>query len=1063
MMKTCITILLCFCAHHLLGQSNYSKSVTAYKALQYDSALIYINTAIDEFRNANQKDSLSFALVQKADMIWSLKGIQAGLAAIEPAIKTAKELPFYHPAQVAALDKKGQILIHNQEAEKGKKFLLEALEHVDKNAPPNNISATLYKNLAWLLMELQDFEPALQYARDAQRINEALFGKDARELLGVYQALLLISHDAGKYAEAETYGLELLRLANHNLSANHPNKGLAHNDLGILYETMHRYDEALFHKQEMVRIIQIDYAKHKNPQLLAIAYNNMGNFYQNIGEAQLSLDYYDKAKRLHEINFGTESAGIVRPLTHLANMKMAVGAYAEADSLYTRAYRIQQQVDPNDWRNLAYVETQYGDLFFETSNYTRAEELYLKALANSKKAGIQNSGTVPETRTTLAETYAQQGRLTEAVPILKDVLQHYRTKYPPGDIVIAGQHNKISKAYYLHKDYETALAYSDSTFLELLQLPTLPANNWMDQLPYNQYIIRYVKQRTDILEALRKQNPAYLQQIVQLAGNYGSFLTKSLPALRTQGSVMQLSANHKAIYNAAIDACWELHKKSGDFTPLHQAFEFAERSKALLLRLSANNMLADAARSAAGTEAAADLRWRKRIGSLNAQYLDADRKNDSLLTLLTTAIEGYRVFQDSLLRQGEAATQLKYNLKPASVKELQQFLKKQDQTLLHYVLTEKHIYIFTINERNFHVHRLRRNVSKDVETLKDLYNISAASFKAPAYRLYQQLIQPVESKFTSNRLIIVPDGELFYLNMELLLNDSSASNFAQMPYLLNSYTISYQLSASNALLMKKIAANRPSKALLVTPVFTDAMKKAYRASTTDSSELDPTYLSLLRQPFTLQAARQISQHFDHDLYAEQDALESVVKTLAGDYAILHLGTHAEVNHQSPLQSRFYLAKPVPGDSTGKDDGYLHAYEIYGLPLKADLAVLTACETGLGNWVGGEGVVSLAHSFMYAGCPSVVMSLWKIDEQSSADIITAFYEQLADGQSKTEALRAAKLQHMETAPSLNHPYFWAGMTLLGDTEAIYPTTRWWWILGAVLVGIIGWWFIRKKSR
>ena len=151
---------------------------------------------------------------------------------------------------------------------------------------------------------------------------------------------------------------------------------------------------------------------------MAIAYNNMGSFYQGIGEAQLSLDYYDKAKKLHEINFGTEGAGIVRPLTHLANMKAAVGAFQEADSLYSRAYRIQQQVAPNDWRNLAYVETQYGDLFYETKDYKKAENLYLKSLENSKKAGINNTATVPQTRTTLAEAYAQQGRINEALPII---------------------------------------------------------------------------------------------------------------------------------------------------------------------------------------------------------------------------------------------------------------------------------------------------------------------------------------------------------------------------------------------------------------------------------------------------------------------------------------------------------------------------------------------------------------------------------------------------------------------------------------------------------------------
>lgn len=1062
--KRLFVLLICLVAKPLLAQDYYSQSTNAYKALKYDSAFIYIDKAIEQYRKHSHNDSLAFALIQKADMVWNIKGLAPGLAAIETALQTTAKLPYYHPAQVAALDKKAQILVHNQEAEKARIVFNQALLHVDKNAKPNNYHASLYKNLSWLLLEIQDFTPALQYAEEARRITESIYGKDARELLGVYQSLMLISHDGGQYQQAETYGLELLRLANHNLSPNHPNKGLAHNDMGILYETMHRYDEALFHKQEMVRIIQLDYAKHKNPQLLAIAYNNMGSFYQGIGEVQLSLDYYDKAKKLHEISFGAESAGIVRPLTHLANMKTLIGAYEEADSLYQRAYSLQQKVDGRDWRNLAYVESQYGDLFYHKSDFQQAAAYYLKALENNKKAGVHNNSIVLETRTTLAEAYANSGRLKEALPMLREVLEQYRKNYPAGHIVIAGQYNKISKAYLIDHQYEPALQYSDSTFLELLQAKQLPEEGWIEKLPYNQYIIHYLQIRATILEGLYKKQGdiRHLKEILQLATDYSRYLSKSLPALRTQASVMQLSAKHKGIYNSAIEACWDLYKQTKEVSYLHKAFEYAERSKALLLRLSANNLLADAARAENSREAARDLYWRKRIGSLNAQYLDAGTKNDSLLTQLTAAMEGYRIFQDSLIKNGDAASKLKYDLDPATLPQLQQYLKKQDQTLLQYVVTDEYVFIFALNEKRLQVHRLPKRIEKDVAALKELYGLNAGSFRQPAYRLYQQLIQPVEKNITSRNLLVIPDGELFYLNLELLINDTKAADFAGMPFLLNRYTISYQLSATNAMLMKSVKGASDDKALLLAPVFTDEMKNAYRKAVEDSTAIDPYYLRLLRQPFTLMAVQQISKQLKNDLYAEQKALESVIKQVHGNYSILHLGTHAEVNNTAPLLSRFFMAKPL-ADTAGIDDGYLHAYEIYGIPLNADLAVLTACETGIGNWVGGEGVVSLAHSFMYAGCPSVVMSLWKIDEKASADIITEFYKGLAKGLSKSEALRKAKLTHIGSAESLSHPYFWAGMTLMGDTENLYTSTRWYWIAGVLLLAALMLWRrFQKKS-
>ncbi len=1057
-MKYHIIFLICICANNLLAQSPYEKSLSAYRSLEYDSALHYIERAIAGYRSQQQTDSLVMAQVQKANMLWELKGFTPGLAAIETALQWAQKLPITHFARVAALDKKAQILVHQQENAAAKAVFLQALKHIDPAAQPNGIYSSLYKNYSWFLLNLQDFDPALKYAVKALQISEALYGKDARELLGVYQSLMLISQDAGNYAQAENYGLELLRLANLNLSANHPNKGLVHNDLGSLYEIMHRSDEALFHRQEMVRIIQQDYAKHKNPQLLAIAYNNMGSFYQNIGEVQLSLDYYQKAKNLHELNYGRESAGIVRPITHLANMKAAVGAFNEADSLFSSAYQIQQKLAPEDWMNLAYVESQYGDLFLQKKELKRAESFYLKALQNNRKAGIINSGNVPQTRTTLAETYVQQGRLTEALPILQDVLQGYRKKYPAGNIVIAGQINKISAAYLFHKDYNNALKYSDSTFLELLQLPVLPSDNWVDQLPYNHYIIKYLQNRAEILKGLSAWKP-----LVELVAEYGGFLSKSLPALRTQGSIMQLASHHKAIYNSAIDACWALYKSDKNVQHLHKAFEFSERSKGLLLRLSANTMLADAARADGSEETQADLNWRKKISSLNAQYLDENRQNDSLLSALSATLEGYRKFQDSLLKTGSVSSRLKYNLNPATIQEIQSFLKKEDQAMLQYAVTDQFIYLFAINARQFHVHRLSNTINADVEQLKELHGLKPGVFSASAHRLYKQLIKPVEHTFLSRELLIIPDGELFRLNMELLIADNSAADFSSMDYLLKKYTIHYQLSATNALLMKNLAVNKEKKALLLTPVFTDEMKKAYREAVLDSSTIDAYYLSLLRQPFALQAAKQIGKHLKHDLFAESAALESVLKSNAAAYSLLHLGTHAEVNHASPLLSRFFMAKPIPADSTGKDDGYLHAYEIYGLPLQAELAVLTACETGSGNWVGGEGVVSLAHSFMYAGCPSVVMSLWKIDEKASAQIITNFYEELAKGANKSEALRTAKLKHIEADEALSHPYFWAGMNLMGNNAPITSNYFWWWLAGGILlitgVGTL----LKKKSR
>jgi CHAT domain-containing protein len=222
----------------------------------------------------------------------------------------------------------------------------------------------------------------------------------------------------------------------------------------------------------------------------------------------------------------------------------------------------------------------------------------------------------------------------------------------------------------------------------------------------------------------------------------------------------------------------------------------------------------------------------------------------------------------------------------------------------------------------------------------------------------------------------------------------------------------------------------------------------------DSGLIDRDFLRYVRQPFATRAAQGLGEDLGAHVMLGMDANESGFRKLAGKYGILHLGTHAEMNATNPMYSRLVLSKQ--GESGGADeDGYLHAYEIYELDLRAQLAVLTACETGTGQNEAGEGVRSLGYGFAYAGCPSLVMSLWNIDEKVSSQIITRFYELLAQGVPKHQALRNAKLEHLAAAQGeLSLPYYWAGLVLVGDVEPIELDRNWpWWTVVLVVLGLL----------
>lgn len=182
-------------------------------------------------------------------------------------------------------------------------------------------------------------------------------------------------------------------------------------------------------------------------------------------------------------------------------------------------------------------------------------------------------------------------------------------------------------------------------------------------------------------------------------------------------------------------------------------------------------------------------------------------------------------------------------------------------------------------------------------------------------------------------------------------------------------------------------------------------------------------------PWSLVEVDSISTIFPVDRYIGDEATKENFLKAAPDAVLLHLATHAEVHDRDPMLSRLVF-------SPRSSDPYLYASEIYGLSLKADLVVLSACETGLGQWAKGEGVMSLARAFMIAGCPQVVMSLWAVDDRSTAQLMTDFYRGIDSEMPPHEALRQAKLKMLDgDNPVYAHPYYWAGWVPIGGARAV----------------------------
>jgi CHAT domain-containing protein len=278
-------------------------------------------------------------------------------------------------------------------------------------------------------------------------------------------------------------------------------------------------------------------------------------------------------------------------------------------------------------------------------------------------------------------------------------------------------------------------------------------------------------------------------------------------------------------------------------------------------------------------------------------------------------------------------------------------------------------------------------------------------------------------------LIIVPDGPLHYLPFETL--DLSGK------YLIEEFAVSYAPSAAVLAELgvrndQEAGQHRADIALFADPELNPAILSKNGANST-GGWMRALYvdegLQISPIPSSAAEARAVARYADRasEIYTGEQASERRVKSERLDrFRIIHFATHGLVSRQSPARSALVLSS-----GEGGEDGFLQAREIYNLRLASDLVVLSACQTARGRLLAGEGVEGLARAFLYAGARSVVASLWDVNDERATRFMESFYRYLSEGKSKSEALRAAKLDFLSHASAA--PRDWAAFVLIGDAS------------------------------
>ncbi len=525
----------------------------------------------------------------------------------------------------------------------------------------------------------------------------------------------------------------------------------------------------------------------------------------------------------------------------------------------------------------------------------------------------------------------------------------------------------------------------------------------------------------------------------------------------SEESRSSFTAQYLPFYEDAIGALVELGRRE-------DAFQVLERSRArsFLNMLAARDILL-------GQKLPADLdserkRLAKEYEKTQGELAKLSPVNDrpKIEQLLVTLQRG-REERGALARRIAAVSPRIWSLRyprPLGSAEVSKALE-QGTALLSYCVTKDHTWLFSVTApspssdaaQSLRVYRI--NIGEDelkrqVEEFRRKIQSGErglsreAAIQKQGQALFATLMKPAEAEIQqATRLLVCPDGPLHVLPFGALTVSSLKSAGAPAPYLISWKPLTVILSATVYAELQqsrpKAAAKRLQRAPQVMafgdPRYPSASgPRAVGLENPQAESLLTRGLTLSALPGTRREVEEIAKLFPRtsQIFTASEASEEKAKTHSGQADYLHFACHGVLDDRFPLDSSLALSvpdKPAPG----QENGFLQAWEIMEqLRLNADLVTLSACDTGLGQDLGGEGLVGLTRAFQFAGARSVLATLWNLSDESSGYFMQRFYTHLAKGESKDSALRKAQLDMLGATPRLlGHPYHWAGFELVGD--------------------------------
>ncbi|RMG28235.1 MAG: CHAT domain-containing protein [Methanobacteriota archaeon] len=833
----------------------------------------------------------------------------------------------------------------------------------------------------------EGFDQKLRYCNEALALAETHLGKNHDE---TGKALYYLAGHYGSFGDYQK-ALELTRQALEIHLANHGEEHwYIHGELGLiahLYRELGDYDRAIEYRQR-----QLD-AKIKfcgpTHQEVANTFKALGKLYADMGEFERAIDYYKRARRIHV--FFNEELSVT---THMSYFEL-------------------------------------GKIYRQAGEYENAQKYLHKALDIRQRMYEPFHGHIAWALLAIAETSYRQHHYTDAL----GEIQHSLEILFPG---FQGQDG------YVNPPIEDVLHFRPAV---------------LDALILKGRILQGMAQQSR--QSLWRTSAAAVKNFEAALECYDDALQLAALSLRgilTTNAKLYLQRKLSTVVEQAIAAAQELHELTANPAHLEKALDFAARGKTALLRLELEDSDAKAA-------SGIDTEFIRKERLLARQIADLDisiarekqqaQRQQQKINDLESERHQLKTEHESLLQKLEENypryDELKHQPAIPGVRELQETLDEKT-ALLNYFVGDSAMYLFLLTKDDLKLVSLPGR--EEFSSLVTAYTrsirriIDAGKYVESAIRLYDMLVRPVEADLSGyQKLIIIPDGVLYNVPFEALITSPPTSgdniDFTKLEYLLRRFSVSYHYSTTLYQRSRTGQSRSTSaeKILGIAPVFRAADSGSQLLASNESmfSRLDTTVRSAVVTPdgHNLQELRysetetQTIVDLFHDAesigFFHDQATEEHFKTNVGKFRLVHISTHGFINRTYPQLSG--LAFSQPRDTTSAEDGILYAGEIYTLKLKADLVVLSSCESGIGKLAKGEGPFSLTRGFLFAGANNVMVSLWKVYDKHTSELMIAFYQEVVSGKSYATSLRNAKLRMLEKAETAL-PVSWAGFVLVG---------------------------------